>query len=127
MLTLKPSDLRPTSKNQVKFRAPTKKQVNHDTKSKSISARTQIHFDPPHKNKLISRPLQSNQFDLHSQIKSISMPGHKTKLASTQKLAPSIFRPQQKKQVNSDPDTELKSSSTPHTEIKLIPTTHTKT
>ena len=69
------------------------------------------------------------------------MPHTKTKFFSIQTLKPSIFRPPHKKQVNSDPHTEIKSISTTHTNTKSISmltlkpasktesisTTHTKT
>ena len=58
--------------------------------------------------------LKSSQFDLHSKIKSISMPPHKnTKLISIHTLKPSIFRPPRQNQVNSDTYTEVKSISIP--------------
>ena len=42
-------------------------------------------------------------------------------------LKPSIFRPLEKYQVNSDPDTEIKSSSIPNIEVISISTTYTET
>ena len=95
MLTQKPSDLRPASKNQVSFDYPPKNQVIDHTGQVNFGPHTvnfdhkkQANFDPntktksnstPHKKtKLTSTPpLESSQLDPHSQIKLISMPRHK--------------------------------------------------
>ena len=110
MLTLKPSDLRPSSKTKLISTTHTKnKSIDHHTKYKSISGRTRS----------ISTPAQKQvNFAPITKTKSISMPRHKTKLISIQTLKPSHFRPPHKNWVNSDPYTEINSGSIPRTEIK---------
>ena len=107
MLTLKPSDLWPASKNQINFDHPHKNQVNFDahTKTKRFAARIQ----------------KSNQFRPPPQKRSITA-------LKTSRFRPahSQFRPPAQKQVNFDPITKNKSNSIPHTKIKAIATSPLK-
>ena len=132
MLSKKPSDLRPASKNQVDSDYPHKNQViDHHTEQVNFGPHSQFRpplkkqacLDPntkaksnsiPHKNKLISTPpLESRQLDTHSQMKSISMPRHEnliyfdptttTKYFSIPTQKPSQFRSRNWYQVKFNP------------------------
>ena len=113
--TQKPSQSITTLKNKsisarrVNFDRPNKKKKsdpNAKTKSNSIP-HTKIIFRRHHWNQDNSIPtLKESQF---------RCPDIKTKLISIQTQKSSIFRPQHKNQVNSDPCNEIKSTSTTHT------------
>ena len=124
MLTLKPGDWRPASKNRVNFdHHPRKSRVNRSSPSKQVNFGPHtVNFPPPHKRQVTFDPnikSKSNSIP-HTKIKLISMSPlklwclrTKTKLISIHTLKPSIFRPSHKKQVISGPYTEVKSISIP--------------
>ena len=142
MLTLKPSDSRPASKNEsisTTTTHPKNKSIDHHTWNKLVLARTRSISTPRTKNKSFSilslKPshfrsltrkssqlgrhnwirveMRSPLIDPHSKIKSFSMSLHKNKLILIHTLAIIFFRPPRKNQVNFDPYTKFKSISIP--------------
>ena len=113
MLTLKPSDWRPASKNRVNFdhHRPSKNQVNRSSHSKQVNFGPHtVNFAPPHTKQV--------NFDPNIKTKSNSIPDTKIKLISTpllkicqfdprSKIKP-ISMPPHKNQVNFDPHTKTK-------------------
>ena len=120
------------------YRPPTQKPSQSITLKKSISARTQVNFDPPHKKQISIPTLNKMKLNSisHTKIESIStppvkwsetMPRHKNQVKLDPDTKTKYFSsPTHEKQVKSDPDTEIKSCLIPRTEIKSISTTHTK-
>ena len=151
MLILKPSNLRPASKNRVNFdhHYPHKNQaINHHTWNNLNSARTRSIPIPHTKKKSRSIPTlkpsqiqsltqNSNKFRRHHwdrvssiptpKLSKFRCPDPKTKCFSIQTLKPSIVGPPQKHQINSDTDTEIKSSSMAYTETTSFSTINIKT
>ena len=136
MLTLKPSDLRAAAKTEsISTTTHTKtKSIDHHPQNKLISARTRPIPIPrsknkslsiptlkpskirslPHKIKLISTPLlQSSQLDFHSKINIIAMPPQKNQAGFDLHTKNKYFLSPRKKQLNSNPYTEVKSNSIP--------------
>ena len=88
-----------------------------------------VNFDINPKIKSNSIPTQKFTLILMPPLKSSQFrrPNTKVKLILIKTLKSSHFRASHKKQVNSDPYTEINSISIPYIEIKSVSTTHTKT
>ena len=132
MLTLKPSDLRPASKNQLNphHHQPHKKQIKWPVHTKRVDfVPHAINFVPPHKKQvtfdshtkpksnsdplteivLIATPLvKSSQMDPHFKSSRLRCLHTKTEILLIHTLNPSISRRPCKIQVNSDDHTEVK-------------------
>ena len=156
MLTLKPNELRPASKNQVNFDHLHKtKSIDHHTKTSQFRP-AQSQLDPPHQNKSISipalnpsqvrsltqksskvRPHHCNQvnFDPHCKFKLISMPRHKNQVGFNTDTKTKSFSTPTKKKVNLiqtlkrrvfRPSHKIQANSDPETQIKSWSIAHTE-
>ena len=99
------------------------KPVNLDryTETKSISIlSTKIKF-------ISTKRWKQVNFDLHSNIKSTSMPCHQSRVNSDPGTKYKLFSTDTQNQVNSDPCTKINATSIPNTETTSSSTTHIQT